>query len=88
MSVTADGASVAVASASADPDTGFRRGPPHHQNKMAMDESRSQVDFFIAKEKRIEEEGGPEIYEVRMEAVWLRRGFGPDGTVPGPPFPQ
>ena len=49
---------------------------------MARDESRSRVDFFVEREKRIEEEGGPEIHEARMAAAWLRRGFNADGSFP------
>ena len=62
-------------------DVDARQGPPHHRNKMTMNESRSRVNFFIAREKRIEEEG-PEKHEARMEAIRLRR-FGPARPVPG-----
>ena len=87
-SALTDGASVvSVASASADKDIGFRRGPPSHRNKMARDEERSRIDFFVAKEKMIEEMGGPEIYEAHMAASWLRRGFNADGTSPVVPLP-
>ena len=59
---------------------GERPVPPHHRNKIAMDEGRSRVDWFIAWEGRIIEEG-PENHEVRMEAIRLRR-FGLEKPAP------
>ena len=73
-SASATGASVASVV------VGERPVPPHHQHKIARDEERRRVDWFIEQEGRIIEEG-PENHEVRMEANRLRR-FGPGKPVP------
>jgi len=41
-----------------------------------------EVDWFVVKERRIEEGGGLEEHEARMKAVYLRR-FGPGGPGSG-----